>query len=83
MITVEELARAAHDLGTLQQLVVAQDLATPAEAVMPQDLLISVIQKMSARGVAALPVLDPKTGTLIGIVARAHILSAYDAAQRT
>ena len=77
LITFAELARAAHEQDTLGALIVASDLAIPVEAVMPQDSLISVIQKMSARGVAGLPVLDPKTGKLIGIVARSHILDAY------
>jgi CBS domain-containing protein len=61
---------------------VAADLAVATEVVMPQDSLLSAIQKFQNRGVNALPVLDPETGKLLGVVSRTNILSAYESAVR-
>jgi CBS domain-containing protein len=35
---------------------------------------------MGARGVSSLPVTDPATGRLVGLIDRGHLLAAYEAA---
>jgi CIC family chloride channel protein len=83
IITMADLARVARDQHEIGNLVVAADLAVATEVAMPQDSLLSAIQKFQNRGVNALPVLDPETGRLLGVVSRSNILSAYEAAVRS
>jgi CIC family chloride channel protein len=78
MITVAELARVARDPGGLGPLVVAADIAQASESVGPDDSLGDAIRRMGVRGAAALPVVDPATDRLLGIVTRAHVLAVYE-----
>jgi CIC family chloride channel protein len=72
---VIHLSRDEHD--TLQHSVAA-DLAVACEVALPQDLLLSAIQKMEQSGVNCLPVIHPSTGQLQGIVTRQRILTFYE-----
>jgi CBS-domain-containing membrane protein len=83
VITMADLARVARDQHEVGDLVVAADLAVATEVVMPQDSLLSAIQKFQNRSLNALPVLDPETGKLLGVVSRTNILSAYEAAVKS
>jgi CIC family chloride channel protein len=78
VITMADLARVAREHQLLDNLVIAADLIVPTEVVLPQDPLLSAIEKMAGRGINALPVQDPATGKLLGIVSRARIMSAYE-----
>ena len=80
VITVADLARVARDHDLLGKLVVAADIVVPTEVVMPQDPVLTAIQRMRAKEINALPVIDPESGRLRGMVSRAHILSAYERA---
>jgi chloride channel protein, CIC family len=79
MITVAELGRVARDNADLANLLVAADVAQPSVQVSPADSLREAVQRMGLRGAASLPVVDPATGVVTGIVTRAHILALYEA----
>ncbi len=77
-ISVSALGRIAKDHHDLAAIVLAADLAAPSESVGPGDSLLEAIRKMGLRGTASLPVVDPATGRLIGVVGRAEILALYE-----
>ena len=77
IITLADLGRLAgarHQTATL----VARDVATPAETVTPDDSLLTAVRKMGVRGAPSIPVIDPRTGRLLGLVSRAHVLALYE-----
>ncbi|HEY0779066.1 MAG TPA: chloride channel protein [Gemmatirosa sp.] len=80
VITPGELARAARDASTLGDLVIAADLARPSETVAAGDSLLVAVRQLGVRGASALPVVDPTTGRLSGLLTRAHVLAAYERA---
>ncbi len=80
VITQGELARAARDSAALGGLVIAADLARPSETVAADDSLLLAVRRLGVRGAAALPVVDPASGRLAGLLTRAHVLAAYERA---
>jgi len=77
IVTVAELARAAREAPALGAVLLAADLAGPAECVTPDDTLLEATRKMGVRGVGSLPVIDADTGRLLGMLGRAEVLAAY------
>lgn len=80
VLTMNELgvvARNEHKLGTA---VVAADVAQQSEVVAPTDSLLQAVRRMAVRGIGTLPVVDPLTDRLLGVVHRAGILSVYERA---
>lgn len=77
MVTLAELGRVARDSPALAPVLLAADLASPTEALAPGDSLLEAIRRMGVRGMGALPVVDPATGRLLGMVGRAHVLALY------
>jgi CIC family chloride channel protein len=80
VITIADLARIAKDSRDLAPVLLAADLALPAETVQIGDSLLTVIRKMGVRGTGALPVVDQSSERLIGMVTRAHVLGLYQRA---
>ncbi|HEX7051473.1 MAG TPA: chloride channel protein [Longimicrobiales bacterium] len=80
MITVAELGRIAKAYRELTSVLIAADVANPSETVAPRDSLLDVVRKMGVRGAAALPVVDPENGRLLGLISRGHILAVYERA---
>jgi len=80
MITVAELGRIARDSAQMADVLLAADLAQPVEPLVANDSLRDAIRRMGVRGSASLPVVDPDTGRLAGVVTRAHILAVYERA---
>lgn len=78
VITIAELGQLATDQRGVGPLVVAVDLAQPTETVTTRDTLHEAVRKMGVRGAAALPVIEPRTGRLLGIVSRSDALRAYE-----
>ena len=78
MVSMAELGRVAEDQRELLPILLAADVATPVEPVCPGDSLLDTVRKMGARGTATLPVVDPRTGRLIGIIDRGHVLAVYE-----
>jgi CIC family chloride channel protein len=58
--------------------IVARDVAVRCALALPQDLLLTAIQKMEESGVNCLPVIHPSTGKLQGIVTRGAVLDFYE-----
>ena len=80
VITMADLGRLARDQDKLKDVLVAADVANPTETVAPNDSLLDAIRKMGVRGASSLPVVDPESGRLVGMVSRAHILALYERA---
>jgi CIC family chloride channel protein len=76
--TVAELGRITQSSGTLDGLLLALDIARPSESVALNDSLLEAIRKMGVRGTGALPVVDRRTGHLVGLLSRSHILDIYE-----
>ena len=79
IITLADLGRLAGSRDVPPDLVAA-DVATEAESVTPDDSLLEAIRRMGVRGTPSIPVVDPGTGRLIGVVSRAHVLGLYERA---
>jgi CIC family chloride channel protein len=80
MVGVTELGRLARDEADLAPILLAADVANPIEPVHPGDSLMEALRRMGARGISTLPVTDPATGRLVGVIDRGHLLAAYEAA---
>jgi CIC family chloride channel protein len=83
VITLADLGRIAKEQGDLTALLVAADVVTPSETVGPAESLLEAVRKMGVRGSASLPVVDPQTGKLVGVISRGHILALYERAVAT
>jgi CBS domain-containing protein len=69
-----------RDEASLAGVVVAADIAHPVEPLHPDMDLLEAMRRMGTRGVSALPVTDPRTGRLAGMLDRGHLLAAYERA---
>jgi len=83
VLTATELGQAARAGTALDTLLVAADVAEPSEALAPDDSLLEAVRRMGVRGEASLPVVDPTTGRLVGVVTRTRILALYERAVAT
>jgi CBS domain-containing protein len=79
IITLADLGRLAGSRDVSPDLVAA-DVATEGESVTPGDSLLEAVRRMGIRGTPSLPVVDPATGRLLGVVGRAHVLALYERA---
>jgi CIC family chloride channel protein len=77
IITLAELGRLAGSREVPPELVAA-DVASEAETVTPEDTLLEAVRRMGVRGTPSVPVVDPATGRLLGVVSRAHVLAVYE-----
>lgn len=80
MVGVAEIGRVAQDQAHLSSILLAADLANPVTPLHLRTSLLEAIRRMGASGVSTLPVTDPETGKLLGMVDRAHVLAAYERA---
>jgi CIC family chloride channel protein len=80
MVSVAELARAAREAPSLGPVLLAADLAGPAETVTPFDTLLDAVHRMGVRGIGSLPVVDGDECRLLGVLGRAEVLAAYQRA---
>ena len=78
VIDIAQLGRVAKDYGNLAALVLAVDLARPTETVTPNETLLDATRRMGVRGVSAVPVVDPQSGRVLGLLSRHHVLAAYE-----
>ena len=78
IITLADLGRLAGEQRENTNALMAVDVAIPAETVTPADSLLVAVRKMGVRGAPSIPVVDPPTGRLLGLVSRAHILALYE-----
>lgn len=77
VLTVGDLARIARDERERHQTLTAKEAAQPTESLEPEDSLLEATKRMGARGAAALPVVDPESGRLAGLLSRSDVLSLY------
>lgn len=80
MTDIGAVARANH---ALDGVVLAADLAKPTEVVALGDSLLEAVRRMGVRGIGTLPVVDPDSGRVVGVVHRAGILARYERAVET
>lgn len=80
VITVADLGRVAMDHEDLAPLLLAADVAQPSETASPADSLLDAMRRMGVRGSGSLPVVEPASGRLVGLISRAHILALYERA---
>jgi CBS-domain-containing membrane protein len=80
MVGVAELGRLAQDQHELSDLLLAADVANPVSPLHPDSTLLAAIGRMGTSGVATLPVTDPESGRLLGILDRGHVLALYERA---
>jgi CIC family chloride channel protein len=79
LIAYEDIRDVLLDRGELEPLLIAADLATPIEAVMPSDSLQVALSRMNARAVDAIPVIESEeTRHYLGVLSRADLLLAYE-----
>ena len=78
IIDLADLGRIAKDYANLTALVLANDLAHPAETVTPNETLLDATRRMGVRGVSAVPVVDAPGGRVLGVLSRHHVLAAYE-----
>ena len=78
IITLGDLGRLAGTARENTNALVAEDVAIQAETVTPADSLLVAVRKMGIRGAPSIPVVDPRTGRLLGLVSRAHVLALYE-----
>ncbi len=77
VLTVADLARIARDERDRHVGLTAREAAQATESVEPDDSLLEATRRMEARGASALPVVDPESGRLIGLLSRADVLGLY------
>ncbi len=80
VLTTGDLGMVARGDSSLETMLLAIDLVHDSETLAPTDSLHDAIRRMGVRGSGALPVVEPATGRLAGIVSRSQILSLYEAA---
>jgi CIC family chloride channel protein len=78
VIHYPDLRDAMLDRGDLAGVLVAMDLAEPAETASPHQPLRDALRVMNARARDALPVVDPATNRYLGMLSRADLLAAYE-----
>ena len=73
--------RSARQEETLNNLVIARDVATKAiVTIRPSDSILLVLQEMGGRGISQLPVVEEESGKVIGTVSQRDVMAAYERA---
>lgn len=78
VLTTADLGAVARSDHALDDVVLAADVAQPIETVAPGDSLLDAVRRMGVRGMPALPVVDPTTERLVGVLHRGNVLAAYE-----
>lgn len=79
VIAYDDLRQALLERAALADVLVAADLAGPAESVTPRDSLRAALRKMNEHRLDALPVVETDgTRRLVGVLSRADLLAAYE-----
>jgi len=80
LVTHHALRSALVARNELDSLILAADLAESTETLSPHDSLRRALAAMNARGLDALPVIQPDHGidTFVGLLSRHDVLVAYE-----
>jgi CIC family chloride channel protein len=81
VISFRDIRPVLHE-ETLQDLVVAEDLATKHPVtIKPSDSLLTALQKMSSKGISQLPVVaEDDPARIVGTVSQKDVMTAYNKA---
>ena len=80
VLTTADLAAVARAERALDAVLLAADVVQPSEVLAPDDSLLEAVRRMGVRGSASLPVVDPGTERLVGVVNRSAVLTLYEQA---
>lgn len=75
MIEIGAVARANL---ALDAVVITADKTQPTEIVAPGNSLLEAVLRMGVRGDGSLPVIDPESERVLGVVHRAGVLALYE-----
>jgi len=78
MLTLAEIHRSAREDLAAGASHRAGEVAGIVRALSPGETLLSALRRMAARGDSSLPVVDPATGRLFGLLSRTHALWLYE-----
>lgn len=78
MLTMAEINRFAKEDQARGVSRTVGDLAQRVPPLAPEDTLLSGLRRMASRGASSLPVVDPATGQLFGLLSRDHALWLYE-----
>ena len=78
MITVADLARIAQNRNELSPVLIASDVAGPADTVTLDDTMLEAVRQMGQRGAASVPVVDEENDRLLGVVRHADVMAVYE-----
>lgn len=77
VLTMNELGAVARGEAK-KEAAVAEDLVQASDVVTLQDSLLDVVRRMGVRGIGTLPVVEPDSQRVIGVVHRAGVLARYE-----
>ncbi len=72
-----EGVRRRRDRSKAAGILAAEVMSSPALTVSPDDSLGGAARLMHRKGVKRLPVVDPRTGAILGIVSRTDLLKVF------
>ncbi|MDZ4675566.1 MAG: chloride channel protein [Gemmatimonadota bacterium] len=78
MLTMREINRFAKEDQAKGVSRTVGELAEKVRPLAPEDTLLSGLRRMASRGASSLPVVDPATGQLFGLLSRDHALWLYE-----
>jgi CIC family chloride channel protein len=78
VVTMADLARVAHERPGEATELTAADLASSTETVGLRDSTLAAVRAMGLRGTASIPVVEPGTQRLLGVVRHADIMALYE-----
>lgn len=79
IVTLTDLQR-AYDMEPHDQIQVRDICTRDLMTISPDEVVWGAIQEMGGRDLGQLPVLNPRTGQLMGLVSRNEIMQAYKVA---
>lgn len=82
ILTAAELGALVGAPRAVDAVLLLSDVVVPSEVVNADETLDVALARMAIRGAGALPVLEPATGRVIGVLDRGHLLAAYEGVVR-
>jgi chloride channel protein, CIC family len=78
MLTLAEIARFTREDQANDTMRTCGEVAQRVRALAPNDTLLSGMRRMAVRGASSLPVADPSTSKIFGLLSRSHALWLYE-----
>ncbi|MFN2315325.1 MAG: CBS domain-containing protein, partial [Gemmatimonadales bacterium] len=78
MLTLAEIARFTREDQANDTMRTCGEVAQRVRALAPNDTLLSGMRRMAVRGASSLPVADPSTAKIFGLLSRSHALWLYE-----